>query len=808
MTSSLNTASAMSNAAAPETTSQIETVPDAANSSAATLVEGNSAEKCATEQEAQFPAGNTSDGESTTDDSTVSGPWITSRQADYPPGALVTLTGGGWIGDSDVKVVIEDSSNEAQSWRLDKDLPAASDGSIELQFNLPGWYVPQYKVTATGLTTGRVATTTFTDTGGTYTFDFSAADPTINKGPYPQTYEKLTPSEISSKLSLINSGRARDPLPDAIYGYPKDSVESLEPADMELGTVVPYEVKISVNGSTSPENGIINFTAFWLTKTTSGDDFGFDPNYKVLAAFVDYGDAASHDPGGNARVDSFSSTVEKEGTSNEQIQGNIQVSGLDNGDTVIVEIWVALKSAIPQKSTGNVQSGFISAATGPIGAAGDTITGGQETIPLNKVGEFFSAKTEVGIVKTDSPDPLYPGDTLTYTITVTNNTNTTISTGYLTPVVANGIVVTDTLDPNVAFVSASDGGTISGNVITWQAFNLPPYNPNYPDDNKKTLTVTVKVNQDAPTGNFTGTSPDNRGSSSNAGITLPDLLNMTAFTMITADLNMNNNIWYEPTNVLPRASITAYKVWVGGPVEDHKPVNMTLYRQVGSGTKEVVAGVTPAITPSTGTSDKFTYTWTGLPMYDSNFQTYIYTVDELTVPDGYTKTITANNTITNIYKPSLTILKVYGTTPLQGAIFELYAGNDSGRTGDRISFVTTGADGKAVFEHLADGTYWLVEAKPPIGYKWINDIGPIKVSNGTIAGPDGFKPAADGATGNYIVTVQNEPVRELPATGGIGTIPFAAGGLGFMMFAIYLGRRKGIDKGISGYEESNKIEEE
>lgn len=726
-------------------------------------------------------------------DVSVSAPWITSDKADYPPGALATLTGGGWMGDSEVKIVVEGSSSDSQAWTLEKIVPAASDGSIELQFNLPGWYVPQYKVTATGLTTGRTAATTFTDAGGAYSFTFSAADPKLNKGRYLPTYRKITPSEISPYSSLIQNGRANDPLPNAVFGEPKDSVPSLEPADMELGTVVPYEVKISVNGSNSPENGVINFTPFWLTKTTPGDDFGFDPYYGVYAAFVDYGDTASHDPGNNAKVDKFPSAVAKEGTHDEQIQSTIQVSGLDDGDTVIVEIWMVLKSTIPERSTGNVQAGLLSAKTGSTGTTGDTINVGNQTVPLNKVENFFSAKTEVGIKKTDSPDPLYPNDTLTYTITVTNNTNT--PPAYLTPVVANGIVVKDTLDSNVTFVSATDGGTFSGGVITWPAFNLPPYNPDYPNDNDnvKVLTVTVTVNPNAPTENFAGTSRDNRGSTSNAGITSPDLLNMTAFTMITSDLDMTNNVWYEPTNVLPRTVFTAYKVWEGGPVEDHKPVTLTLYRQVGSdaSTREVVNGVTPTIDPKTGPADRFTYTWTGLPKYNAGFQEYTYTVEESAVSTNYNGTKSQDGlTITNTYKPSLTILKVYGTGPLEGAIFELYAGTVGGKAGASIESVTTGSDGKAVFEHLEDGIYWLVEAKPPLGYKSINDIGPITVANGTITGPAGFTTAPDGISGNYIITVQDEPVGTLPATGGIGTIPFAAGGLGLMMFAILYEKKK------------------
>lgn len=705
----------------------------------------------------------------TTAGSPADAPWITSDQTDYQPGAPVTLTGGGWNGDNEVKIVIEGTLDNSKAWNLEKTVQVASDGSIELKFNLPEQYIPQYKVTATGVTTGYVAVNTFTDSGGAYTIKASAAN--------PELYEKFTPSQLEAKLTpsqleAIKEGRADDPLVDAIFGEPKESVQSLAPADMRVGTIVPYEYKITVNGSTSPEGGIIRFDPYWLTMTTSGDNFGFDPNYGVLAAFVDYGDTANKEVGNYAKVDSFKWKVAEKGTSNEQIQSTIQVSGLDNGDTVIVEVWLVLKSVVPPNVTGDVQSNVYSAETGSTGN-GDKINVGNQDIPLKQVKDFFNIDAEVSIKKTDNPDPVYLGSTLTYNIAVNNNSS---------QVAAKGIIVSDTLDKNVTFLGASDGGTFANGIITWPSFDLIT-------GGQKILTVSVAVKSDAPTENYPGTSPDNRGSSFNTGITSPDLLNMVTFTMITPDLDITNNIWYEPTNVLPTTSVTAHKVWIGGPEADHKAVTLTLYRQVGpSGTPEEVTDINPAITPSQdGTT--FTYVWTGLPMYDFNFNLYIYTVKELTVPANYNMTTGDNNTIINTYKPALTILKVYGDTTLEGAEFQLYKGNDSGPTDKYLNPVTTGSDGKAAFGNLDDGTYWLAEVKPPKGYKWISDIGPIKVVNGAITGPEAFKLTEDETTCNYIITVPNEPIRELPATGGIGIIPFASGGIGLMIFAALMKKR-------------------
>jgi uncharacterized repeat protein (TIGR01451 family) len=589
--------------------------------------------------------------------------------------------------------------------------------------------------------------------GVSYSLDFSAYDPLYYNFKLPSNY------------GAPPMGRASDPMPGANGSHPRR--ESLEPRELALGQIVPFDVEITVKGNTTEEGTTINFTNLWSTITTSGEDFGFDPRYKVFAAFVDYSDVRSVDNGKEAYAKISSSEVV-----GKNIKGTFEVSGLNDGDKIIVEIWLVLKSELPTTNvTGNVQASLDSAKT----STGETISTGNQTVPLNQVGKFTTVTADVEIVKSDSPDPLYSGDTLTYSIKVTNNS---------TDVVANGIVVTDTLDPKVTFISASDGGTLSGNVIIWPAFALEP-------KSQKVFTVTTKVNSDAPTEIYKGTAPDT-GSASDERFTDADITNIVKFNMITQDSNIANNVWQEPTNVLPRSSFTAYKVWVGGPAAGHNPVELILYRQVGTGTKEVVTGVTPVITPEAGPADKFTYTWNGLPIYSPDLQPYVYTVDEAVVPENYSKSIT-ENTITNTYKPSLTIKKVHGTAPLSGAVFALYKGTISGRTGEPLKTITTGSDGIATFEYLEDGTYWIVETKPPFGYKWIDDIGPFIVSNAVITGPSGYTPTADGETGNYIVTVQNQPVRALPATGGVGAMPFLISGLGLTIFALSLERRKKIN---------------
>lgn len=96
----------------------------------------------------------------------------------------------------------------------------------------------------------------------------------------------------------------------------------------------------------------------------------------------------------------------------------------------------------------------------------------------NTVTHYVSSAPILSIAKTDAPDPVVAGQKLTYTITY-ENTGTMI---------ANNVVITETYDSNVAFVSATpapDGGTDN----VWTITTLPIDGPH-------TITVTVKVAPD------------------------------------------------------------------------------------------------------------------------------------------------------------------------------------------------------------------------------------------------------------------------------------------------------------------------
>ena len=87
-----------------------------------------------------------------------------------------------------------------------------------------------------------------------------------------------------------------------------------------------------------------------------------------------------------------------------------------------------------------------------------------------------------------------------------------------------------------------------------------------------------------------------------------------------------------------KVDITGTKVWVGGP--SAKPtIQLQLYQN------DVAYG-----SPVTLVSGTTTYTWTNLDKNDTSGLSYVYTVKEVNVPDGYDKTSESGLTVTNTFK--------------------------------------------------------------------------------------------------------------------------------------------------------------
>ena len=105
-------------------------------------------------------------------------PWIASDLDDYPPGALVTLTGGGWVAGQKVDIFVDDdgvADAEMGPWSHAAVVTADAGGTLSYQFSLPDWFVANYTVTATGECS--TASTAFTDSSLVTSATFDGGPP-------------------------------------------------------------------------------------------------------------------------------------------------------------------------------------------------------------------------------------------------------------------------------------------------------------------------------------------------------------------------------------------------------------------------------------------------------------------------------------------------------------------------------------------------------------------------------------------------------------------------------------------------------
>lgn len=216
-------------------------------------------------------------------------------------------------------------------------------------------------------------------------------------------------------------------------------------------------------------------------------------------------------------------------------------------------------------------------------------------------------------------------------------------------------------------------------------------------------------------------------------------------------------------------SVTVTKEWeLNGISEAQRPAKITVQLMQGN-----TAYGEPVELYET---NDWTYTWTGLDMYNATGSKIVYSVKEVNAPDGFTDKVTEKVTadhpsfiITNtatvageaeVTPASLTVIKTDAKdgTKLEGAKFVLIAEDKS-----EVTTVTTGKDGKAVFTGLTKGTYTLKEVTAPEGYQATDKIWTITVSD-------------DAQTAGYVlkdgkfvktVTCKVDDVKDVVANGSI-----------------------------------------
>lgn len=188
------------------------------------------------------------------------------------------------------------------------------------------------------------------------------------------------------------------------------------------------------------------------------------------------------------------------------------VSASDGGTLIgNVVTWptiASLPSGVPRTFTVTLALPVVGTAIN-VAAATTTTTDSDPANNRDEASTAVGASADVSITKA-GPATAAPGSTVTYTLTVTNNG----------PSPATAVVTTDTLPAGTTFVSATAGGTLSGNIVTWPAIASLAAS----ESQTFTLVVTAPTASGAFTNiaAVTSATPDDNAGNNRASVTTTD----------------------------------------------------------------------------------------------------------------------------------------------------------------------------------------------------------------------------------------------------------------------------------------------
>jgi uncharacterized repeat protein (TIGR01451 family) len=241
----------------------------------------------------------------------------------------------------------------------------------------------------------------------------------------------------------------------------------------------------------------------------------------------------------------------------------------------------------------------------------DPSTSNDQAVAGVVAGGGGATFADLGIVKTDSPDPVRAGQNLTYTLVVTNRG----------PNNATNVTATDPLPPGVSLVTAmpSQGGCSGTTTVTCLLGGLPA-------GNSATISIVVSVSAAA----------------------VPSITNTAGVTATETDPNPGDNSATASTTVIPVADVAIAKsVSNPAPLVSQGFTFTVTATNNGPSTANgvVVTDVLPAnlslslATPSQGTYDSGTHLWTVGALANGASATLGFTVTAL-VPGPFTNTAT------------------------------------------------------------------------------------------------------------------------------------------------------------------------
>ena len=177
-----------------------------------------------------------------------------------------------------------------------------------------------------------------------------------------------------------------------------------------------------------------------------------------------------------------------------------------------------------------------------------------------------------------------------------------------------------------------------------------------------------------------------------------------------ATVSGSDTAGYKITNKRSKVTVKVAKEWSDAENQDGKRPDSVTVQLKANGAD--VSGKTLTLSASNSWKGEFA----GLLSHDDQGE-ISYTVAETSVPEGYEATVTGDAaggfTVTNtLVRGVVSLVKTDAAgAPLVGAVFELRT-----TTGQVLDTVTSGADGRVVFEGVPAGSYRVVETQAPAGY--------------------------------------------------------------------------------------------
>jgi len=497
---------------------------------------------------------------------------LITDKADYAPTDTVLITGNGFVPNKEYGIEI---TSDTGNFKFGDKVTSDESGGLFYAYQLDGTYRPNYKVEVRDGSI-IISSVTFTDSASP-----AIVWPTTWNTPNSCVYDPSGESGVSpTEVDLIGSSGT------PAVGFSSDSNY--------------YYFRERVNGNPGTASSLNNYSWVVLFQTSS-------PQYQYLAAI------SGKSPDSNNKVVLYDNLV------NSPVSTGVDFDPLFN-DPADNIVWQG-----PSADYGRVTG------TGPY-----YIDWAIPILELTSRGintstnKFFATSAnannynkdhlqcydqfaDLSIEKTDSPDPVVSGSTLTYTLSIHN----------AGPDTASSVIVTDNLPTGYVVTSVTPSRGTCSDII---APDLQCELGDMLSGDSATITIVGTLTTSASSVNNT------------ASVTLD--------TTKSIDLNLANNTDTEPTAVnLAKGGLIVNKVVVNDSGGDLVISNFPLF--VGS--QSVNSGETNSYTPGT-----YTVSETGNSGYSATFSGDCNSQGQVEVISNVTKTCTITN---NDIAPTITLIK-------------------------------------------------------------------------------------------------------------------------------------------------------